>query len=227
MCGRFVSARPATELAEAFDAEPVGEPLPFSYNVAPTASIYAVGGTRGGRRLGTMQWGLVPSWASSPTDGPRPINARVETLAEKPAFSEALARRRVIIPADGFFEWLRTATGKQPYFITAHDGSPLALAGLWDRWSGGADGDPLLTCTIVTTPANRVVAPLHDRMPAILPVAAWSQWLDPGVTDTGAVLRLLQPAPERELAVRAVSRLVNSVSNDGPELLSPPDVEVR
>jgi putative SOS response-associated peptidase YedK len=169
-----------------------------------------------------MQWGLVPSWASSPSEGPRPINARVETLQDKPAFAEALSRRRVIIPADGFFEWRLTETGKQPYFISARDGEPLALAGLWDRWSG-PDGTDLLTCTIVTTPANGLVAPLHDRMPAILPAGAWSAWLDPAITDPAAVRPLLQPAPAEDLEVQAVSRLVNSVANDGPELLGPPD----
>ncbi len=141
-----------------------------------------------------MQWGLVPSWATSPTAGPRPINVRVETLEEKPAFAEALTRRRVIIPADGFFEWRTTEDGKQPYFISARGGGPLALAALWDRWRS-PDGTDLLTCAIVTTPANDLVAPLHDRMPAILAVDAWAAWLDPACTDPGSVLDLLQPHP--------------------------------
>ncbi|MDQ4132054.1 MAG: SOS response-associated peptidase [Actinomycetota bacterium] len=221
MCGRFVSARPASELADVFAAEPIGEPLPFSYNVAPTAWVYTVAGARPGRRLGTMQWGLVPSWAASPSAGPRPINARMETLEEKPAFAEALARRRVIIPADGFFEWRTTADGKQPYFISARSRKPLALAGLWDRWTA-PDGADLLTCAIVTTPANDLVAPLHDRMPALLPVDTWAAWLDPARTTPGAVLDLLRPAPAGVLEARAVSRLVNSVANDGPDLLAAP-----
>lgn len=218
MCGRYVSARPVPELAEVFEAEPVGEPVPPSYNVAPRTTVYAVAGSRRGRRLGTMEWGLLPSWAAAPTEGPRPINARAETLGEKAAFAEALARRRVIIPADGFFEWRDTATGKQPYLISARDGAPLAMAGLWNRWTG-ADGTVLLTCAIVTVAANDLVAPLHDRMPAVLPARDWAAWLDLRRTDAAALAPLLQPAPSDGFELRAVSRLVNSVANDGPELL--------
>ncbi len=173
---------------------------------------------RSGRRLGTMSWGLVPSWSEDPTSGPRPINARAETLLDKPMFAEPFRRRRCIVPVDGFYEWRQTEQGKEPHFISATDGNPLALAGLWDRWVG-ADGAPLVTCTIVTTEANDVVAPLHDRMPAIVQRNAWDAWLGAG-GDAKSLTDLLQPAPEALLEVHAVSRLVNSVVNDGPELLS-------
>jgi putative SOS response-associated peptidase YedK len=221
MCGRFVSATPASELAARFQAQLVADELPARYNVGPRSEVYAVAGVRAGRRLGTLRWGLLPSWAVSPTDGPRPINARVETLLEKSMFAEALSRRRVLIPADGYYEWRDVEGSKQPYLVTGRDGVPFALAGLWDRWRG-PDGSALVTCTIVTTRANKAVADLHDRMPTILPERAWDAWLAPGAEDPGPLMALLQQAPTDLLEVRPVSRLVNSVANDGPELLSQP-----
>lgn len=221
MCGRVVSARPPHELAAFFDADNAVTVAPArSYNVAPTDEVYAVAGTGAGRRLGTMRWGLVPSWSPGPGSGPRPVNARAETLLGKPMFDEAFARRRCLVPLDGFYEWRRLPDGaKQPYFIApAHGDEPLALAGLWDRWRGG-DGAALVTCAIVTTEANDTVRPLHDRMPAILPRSAWDEWLDRDAGEPGRLLRLLVPAPEGLLAVRPANRRVNSVANDGPDLL--------
>jgi putative SOS response-associated peptidase YedK len=211
-----------SQLSVLFGAELVSEPLPPRYNVAPGAQIYAVAGTRRGRRIGTMSWGLVPSWSEGPRSGPRPINARAETLLERPVFAEALARRRCLVPADGFYEWRELPQGaKQPYFITARDGTPLAIAGLWDRWRS-PDGEGIVSVALVTTSANAVVADLHDRMPAILPPSAWEAWLGPATVDPAALQELLRPAPPELLKVRPISPRVNSVANDGPELLEAP-----
>ena len=173
MCGRVVASSAREYYGSAFDVtETVGDELPPSYNVAPQAFVYAIVDTETSRRLGVMQWGLVPSWAADPDSGPRPINARAETLLDKPQFAGALERRRCVLPVDGFYEWEKLPDGRrQPYFISATAGGPLALAGLWDRWVA-PDGDPLVTCTIVTTDANRPMSDLHDRMPAILDPAA-------------------------------------------------------
>jgi len=169
-----------------------------------------------------MTWGLVPSWSPHPLTGPRPINARAESLLAKRLFAEAFRRRRCVVPVDGFYEWRSPPQGpKQPYFIAARDGSPLAIAAVWDRWSG-PDGETIVSVALVTTPANAVVAGLHDRMPAILAPSAWEAWLGPATDDVGSLLALLRPAPSDLLHVRPASQRVNSVANDGPELLEPP-----
>lgn len=221
MCGRVVSAQPREVLAELLGAKAVGEELPPRWNVAPAAPLYAVAGTRTGRRLGTMKWGLVPSWAASPNEGPRPINARAETLLDKAVFAEALARRRCIIPVDGFYEWERLGDGsRRPWYISSPGGAPLALAGLWDRWTGSGDDPPLLTCTIVTTAANEVVSPLHHRMPAILAADQWEAWLAPGPEDLTDRWAQLKPAPPAALGRRPAHPRVNDTRNDDPDLLS-------
>lgn len=221
MCGRVVSAFSRDDLAAYLDADEIVTPeLPPSYNVAPGATLYALAQTSGGRRLGTMRWGLVPSWASHPDEGPRPINARAETLLERPAFSDALERRRVcLVPVGGFYEWREGPEGKEPFLLTSSDGSPLVLAALWSRWSAEW-AESLVTCTIVTTAANDDVAPLHDRMPAVVQPAHWATWLDRTSSDVRRKLQLLAPAPVGSLVARKVSRKVNDARNDGPELLS-------
>ncbi len=220
MCGRVVSALPRDYLAAHFGVEQVvGAELPPSYNVAPGAVLYAVADTRAGRRLGTMTWGLVPSWATRPDAGPRPINARAETLLDRPAFADALEHRRIcIVPVDGFYEWRDGPDGKRPFLLTAVDGFPLAVAALWSRWS--PRGEPsMVTFALITTEANGDVAALHDRMPVILPRSAWDAWLEP-TTDVHRRLPLLRPPPAGSLVVREMSRRVNDARNDGPELLS-------
>jgi putative SOS response-associated peptidase YedK len=235
VCGRYTSTSSVERLVELFQVDEVrAEPLTASYNVAPTAQVYAVDvrgsddGQRATRRvLETFRWGLVPSWAKDPKVGSRMINARAEGLATKPAFRAALSRRRCIIPADAFYEWERRpgASGratKVPYAIDRLDGQPMAFAGLWEVWKDRDDPDAewLRTCTIVTTEANALMAPIHDRMPVILEPEDWSTWLDPATTG-GDAARLLVPAPPELFEAWQISTRVNDVRNDAPDLLDP------
>lgn len=232
MCGRFIATSPVSALAEQFlvDEVKVEDEPGARYNVAPTLDVIAVAESRSGhgaRRLGTFRWGLVPSWAKDPSIGSKLINARAESLAEKPAFRKALARRRCIIPADAFYEWRRPPSGskakKQPFVIRRRDGVPMAFAGLWEAWRDPSqlEGEWLRTCTIITTAANEAVRPLHDRMPVILPVEAWDRWLDTSLEEPEALRGLLVPSPAGDLETQAVGTLVNDVRNDGPELVEP------
>jgi putative SOS response-associated peptidase YedK len=235
MCGRYTSTSTLSDLAEVFEVDEVRtEALPPRYNVAPTLDVYAVAlrgwqeeGGKGPRRaLGTFRWGLVPSWAQDPSVGSRMINARAESLASRPAFRTALARRRCLIPADAFYEWQRRPDGgKLAYAIRRRDGQPMAFAGLWEVWrdpaaEGGTGPALLRTCAIVTTRANELMAPIHDRIPVVLDRPDWGVWLDPGTGPQGAQ-QLLQTPPSEWFEVYPVGSLVNSVRNDGPELLEP------
>jgi putative SOS response-associated peptidase YedK len=231
MCGRFVSSSPPDELARLFGAEPPAEQLVApSWNVAPTNDVWAVLEREGQRRLEALHWGLVPRWAKDPSVGSRMINARAETLAEKNAYKAAFRSRRCIVPADGFYEWRKVPGSKvkQPYFIHAADGSPLAFAGLWEVWRPADRPDEELhSCTIVTGAPNDKVRPVHDRMPVILPPDAWSTWLDPELRDTEALGGLLVPAAADGIDLHPVSREVNQVRNKGPHLVDRlPDDEV-
>jgi putative SOS response-associated peptidase YedK len=232
MCGRYVSATPAQQLAEEFHVDAVkADDLPAKYNVAPTDPVYAVAISRDGlRQLGTFKWGLVPNWAKDSNSGAKMINARAETVSEKPSFKRLLEKRRCILPADGFYEWKRLGDAeqkrkprKQPFFIRRRDGKPMALAGLWDVWKprDDADADWLRSATIITGEPNELVARLHDRMPVILPEDVWDTWLDPTNTDTAALSKLLVPYPAELLEAYPVDTMVNSVQNDGPELIDP------
>lgn len=229
MCGRFVATAPISELAEHFHVDEIkveGETEP-RYNVAPTLEVLAVAESRrdGARRLGPFKWGLVPSWAKDPTIGSKLINARAESVIDKPSFRTALSRRRCIIPADAFYEWRRPPGGegaKQPFVIRHADGSPLAFAGLWEVWrpsDASEDDEWLRTCTIITTEANELVSELHDRMPVVLPPDNWDHWLDPGEQEANAVVGLLTPAPADEFEIYPVSTDVNNVRNEGPQLV--------
>ncbi len=196
-----------------------------SYNVAPTDNVFAVVSRQGARRLGTLSWGLIPSWSKDASPSRRMVNLRAETVTEKQGFRRLLERRRCVIPADGFYEWKKVGDGhpKQPFFITSRDRRPLALAGLWAAWREPEDQDAerLRTCTIITTEPNGLVSPLHDRMPAILSDEGWEMWLDEDEVDVEVLSRLLKPCPSELLELWPVGREVNSVANNGPRLVEP------
>ena len=225
MCGRIVSSTPVAVLAEQFLVADVrSAELAARYNVAPTDEVVAVATSRAGeRRLGTLSWGLVPSWAIGPEPRRRMINLRSEGLVGRPGFRRTLEQRRCIVPADGFYEWRRADDGrsKQPYLVRSSDGRALALAGLWDVWRSPGDPEqaPLRTCAILTTEPNDLVAGLHDRMPVILDPDACDVWLDPAVTDVELLVGLLRPCPSERLEMWPVSTAVNAVRNDGPALV--------
>ena len=221
MCGRVVSSLSRAFLAEHFGAEAVADPeLPPSYNAAPGAMLHVVAEGHSERRIGAMRWGLVPPWADSPERGPRPINARAETLLTKRVFEEAMQRgRRCLVPVSGFFEFKSSPEGKEPYLLTAPDGFPLAMAGLWSRWSR-TGVDAVVTFAIITTAANEDVAPLHDRMPALVMREEWDGWLDLRVHVVERLSAMLTPSPAGSLVPRPVSRRVNDARNDDPALLS-------
>lgn len=224
MCGRFSQAQIAEldrEIARLLEAPPV-EPR---YNVAPTqdAAVVRERPDGGDRVVQMLKWGLIPRWAKDPAIGNRMINARAETAAEKPAFRTPFQRQRCLVPADGFYEWQKTAGAKQPYFIRRRDARPLVFAGLWDRWEGGPEG-PVDSFTILTTAPNDVVAPIHNRMPVILPAVHYDAWLDPANRDVEGLQALLGPFPAAEMTAYPVSRYVNSPRNEGPECVSPVDL---
>ncbi len=230
MCGRFVSASSPDQIAAYFDAAMSESLLAPNYNVAPTNDIYAVVDTPRGPELAVFHWGLVPAWAKDVKIGQKMINARSETLAEKPAFKSIFRKYRCIVPADGFYEWKsrpdrlgpKGRPTKQPYFIHRLDGEPLAFAGLWSTWrdrTGPDDAPRLHSATIVTTAANATMAPVHDRMPVILPASRWAEWLDPADDDLDSLGTLLVPAPASLLTMHAVSTEVNDVRHKGPHLL--------
>jgi putative SOS response-associated peptidase YedK len=226
VCGRFVSASPPDEIARYFDAVVPDEALAARWNVAPTDDVYAVVSRHGQRHLEVFHWGLVPPWAKDPGVGSRMINARAESVATRNAFRPALQSWRCLIPADGFYEW-RSPAGtrrKQPYYIRRTDGRPMAFAGLWETWRD-PQGGTLRSCTIVTTGANEEVAALHDRMPVILEAPDWDRWLNESEREPSRLTPLLVPAAPGVVTLQAVDRLVNSVRNDGPELVVPVDPE--
>jgi putative SOS response-associated peptidase YedK len=259
MCGRYASSRRPEDLAEEFEidratlAETVVQPLEPDFNVAPTKPVYAVvtrpsSTDRNGRekqeeqedrdedaerQLRVLRWGLVPFWAKDPAIGSRLINARMETVAEKPAFRQAFTKRRCLLPADGYFEWYpteqKTKAGKplkQPFFIRPKDDRPLAMAGLYEIWRDPTreEDDPerfRWTCTVLTTTAEDEVGRIHDRMPMLVEPERYAAWLDPTVSDVEELKGLLVPAAPGRLEAFPVSTAVNSVRNNGPELLQP------
>ena len=225
MCGRYVSVSSPTILAERFAVEEVRiEDHEPDYNVTPRAEVPVVAVSRGKRTLDRVRWGLVPSWAKDLSIGDKLINARAGTVATKPAYKRAFAKRRCIVPADGFYEWAKVegAKRKQPYFIRRRDGEPLAFAGLWEIWHDPNEDDDaprIRSCVIVTTDANHKLESIHDRMPVVLPESAWDRWLDPEFDDVDALQSLLVPAPDDQIECWPVSTLVNKPANNGPELL--------
>lgn len=231
MCGRYVSSTPPDELARYFGAALATEQLVGpDFNVAPTRQVLTVVEDGDARTLGLSRWGLIPFWAKDATIGNKMINARAETVATKNAFRSAFARKRCIVPADGFYEWTKEAGQKvkQPWFIHRPDGEPFAFAGLWETWRGpDRDQEPVRTCTIITGAANETMSRIHDRMPVILPPSAWDTWLDPAVQDTDLLGRFLVPAPPELITFHAVSTEVNNARNQGAHLLDPVAVPGR
>ena len=215
MCGRFVLTTPADALAAEFAAATGGLVLRPRYNIAPMQDVVVVRSVEGRRELAMLRWGLIPSWARDPAIASKLINARSETAAEKPSFRNAMKKRRCIVPATGFYEWKREGTRKQPWYFHARTASPLAIAALWESWKS-PEGDAVETCCLLTTAANAVLAPVHDRMPVLLDHDAALRWLDPAVGDPRTLEGLLKPAPASSLAAHPVSSAVNSVRNDGP-----------
>jgi putative SOS response-associated peptidase YedK len=223
MCGRFLNRTPASETARIFGTSGPVPNLPARYNIAPTQTVLTVrhDAESGTRRLDLLRWGLVPFWAKDLKIGAQCINAKAETVAEKPAFREAFKHRRCLIPADGFYEWLKSGGTKVPHAIVPLEGQ-FAFAGLWERWKDRASGETVLSCSIVTGRPNALVAPIHDRMPAILPEAAWPLWLGEAPADRAALTAILErPYPAERMRAYPVSVKVNNVRNDEPALLEP------
>jgi putative SOS response-associated peptidase YedK len=221
MCGRYAFFSPAEAVKRIFalDEAPELEPR---YNIAPTQPVPAVrAGEEGARAFAMLHWGLVPKWAKERAIGNRMINARSESLAEKPSFRDAFRKRRCLVLADGWYEWQVTPDGKQPWFIRMKDARPLAFAGLWERWKDPKDGALLESCTIVTTDASQSIRKIHERMPVVLAEADRDRWLDTAFSETDKLSELLRPYEPKALEAWPVSRQVNAPKNQGPELIAP------
>ncbi len=238
MCGRFVATADPERIAAYFGATPAAEGLGENYNVAPTQDVLAVvERPEGERRVEAFHWGLIPSWAKDKKIASRMINARAETLGEKPAFRGLFAKKRCIIPMDGFYEWqpgspdgpvdAKGKPRKQPMFIHRTDDELLAVAGLWSAWKDPDDPDErwLHSLTIVTTAANDTMRPVHDRMPVLLAPDEWGRWLDPQLRDTGQLVDLFDLSDDRSLKMHPVSTEVNNVRNNRPELIEPGSID--
>ena len=236
MCGRYVSVRSNEDLTDEFDAIDAtnGEWEAPDFNVAPTKPVRIVvnrplrdeQGTPAEtptRQLRVASWGLIPSWAKDRKTQGRMFNARLESVARTNAFRRPYAKRRCLVPADGWYEWKVTDTGKQPMYMTPEDGHSIAFAGLYEFW--GERGQTITSCTILTAPADGALAEIHDRMPLVLPSKAWSRWLDPKVDDPADLLRAWDEAAGEHLELRPVSPQVNKVDNNGPDLLVPIEPE--
>jgi putative SOS response-associated peptidase YedK len=221
MCGRFTLRNPNLLQRELFQLTDIPA-LPQRFNIAPTQTIAAVRQLPSSkhRELALVRWGLVPSWAQDPKIGNTLINGRSETAATKPAFRSAFKARRCLIPADGFYEWHRTADGKQPYYIHRRDNQPFAFAGLWERWHDPNNGE-LETATILTTDANDLMRPIHNRMPVILRAEDYDRWLDPGNNDRQLLEPLLKPGEPKGFEATAVSTYVNSPRHDDARCVEP------
>ena len=223
MCGRYAFFSPAEAVRRTFALADVPSLEP-RYNIAPTQPVPAVRmGEEGARAFAVLHWGLVPKWAKERAIGNRMINARAETLAEKPAFRDAFRKRRCLVLADGWYEWQVAPGGKQPWFIRMKDARPFAFAGLWERWKDPADGSTLESCAIVTTDASASIRKIHERMPVVLAEADWDRWLDTAYSDTGTLAELLHPFDPQSLEAWPVSREVNAPKNQGAQLIARDD----
>ena len=220
MCGRF-SLTASAELLRSFFYLLEGTPL-FEqprYNIAPSQEVAAIRCDFNQRRtLAPLRWGLIPSWSKDANMGARMINARAETLLQKPAFRAIFKKHRCLIPADGFYEWRKDGRRKQPFHIHMRDNKPFAFAGLWDHWQG-PDGASIETCAIITTDSNALILPIHGRMPVILDPGEYAAWLDPGLEDPARLSPLLRPHPAAPMEVRAVGDYINTPRNEGKRCL--------
>jgi putative SOS response-associated peptidase YedK len=232
MCGRFTLTNPDPEKLKSTFGLPASTEVPMTafmarYNIAPSQWITAVTQPpEGERTLKQMRWGLIPSWSKDPTIANKLINARGETAADKPSFRSALAKRRCLIPADGFYEWQshKDEYGKVhkiPMYITLRDHGLFGIAGLFEYWSDPASAETIVTCTIMTGGPNLLMEPIHDRMPVIIPPDLYADWLDPKLTDSRLVTNFLTPFPAEQMAAYPVSTLVNNVRMDDPALILP------
>jgi putative SOS response-associated peptidase YedK len=220
MCGRFLLFTSGAALAEWLDLPEVPALQP-RYNIAPTQPVAAVrAGPGGGRQFVTLRWGLVPPWSTDLAIGNRLINARAETAADKPSFRVAFRQRRCLVPANGFYEWVGRAGKKQPIHFRLREGRPFAFAGLWERWQDPG-GEVVESCAILTTEANELVRPVHDRMPVIMDPDAFEPWLDPAVRDPAALGLFLRPYPADAMTASPVGAWVNNPRNEGPACLAP------
>jgi putative SOS response-associated peptidase YedK len=221
MCGRFSQQRPTSELAEIFDAEDLVDAPGGQFNVAPTDDAAVVVQREETRAVTAYRFGLIPHWADSAKVGNRMINARAETMERSPAYRYAVRHRRCLVPVDAFYEWQRDGKIKRPFAITTPDGKPIALAGLWSGWRDPDTDQLVRSFAIVTTAPNDLLRPIHDRMPVVVAEADWDRWLDPKLDDPAKLKDLLVPADDAALEAYPISRLVNDVRNDGPQLLEP------
>lgn len=219
MCGRFTLTIDINSVGKAFNV-PVPPSLQAAprYNIAPTQNVVSIL-SNGTAHLDLLRWGLIPSWSKDESIGSKMINARAETLAEKPSFKRLLTTKRCLVIADGFYEWRKEQSGKTPMYITLKDHQPFAFAGLWDTWCNPA-GEQIRTCTLITTQPNALVSTIHNRMPAILSSEAQQAWLDVSLHDEHVLLPLLAPFPAEEMSARPVSRLVNNPQYDSAELIA-------
>jgi len=219
MCGRYTMHHTAQQIEVRFGISEARATTTERYNIAPTQDVPIVVEEEGARYLEMVQWGLLPAWAKDPSLGRKIINARSETIAERPAFKPALARRRCVIPSDGFYEWKTEEGARQPIHIRRKDGELFGFAGLWEEWKQ-PDGTPLRTCTIITTSPNKIMDPIHNRMPVILLPEDEATWLDVTANKPAAVLRLLRPYPTELLEAYPVDRRVNIPTIEDPTLLN-------
>ncbi|MBD2252868.1 SOS response-associated peptidase [Nostoc parmelioides] len=221
MCGRFTLNQSPEALAEFFHIQPLLD-LEAQYNIAPTQTVVTVlhNPESNKREFQRLRWGLIPSWAKDPAIASKLINARAETLAEKPSFRSAFKQRRCLVVADGFFEWQKQQGKKQPFYFRLQHSQPFGFAGLWEKWRTPA-GEEITSCTIVTTAANELLQPIHDRMPVILAPQDYDLWLDPQEQKPQALQHLLSPYPASQMTAHPVSTLVNSPKHNNPECIIP------
>ncbi|MDV2994370.1 MAG: SOS response-associated protein YedK [Chroococcidiopsis sp. SAG 2025] len=217
MCGRFTLSQPAEAIASTFQLSLIPELAP-RYNIAPTQPVPTILSEGDRRRFQMLRWGLIPSWAKDASMGAKLINARAETVAEKPAFRSAFRRRRCLVVADGFYEWQLQKSKKQPFYFRLQDGQPFAFAGLWETWQA-PDGEKVDSCTLLTTTANSVLRSVHDRMPVILKPEDYNQWLDPQTQEPEQLKSLLQPYSSEAMVAYPVSTKVNNPTNESPECI--------